>query len=250
MVETVTDTNLSVATVDLGIPRKSTLLDKRSWKTTCSSRELDQRSTQNYLTSPPRPGTCSAPLPQYLGFLQPSMPLPRAANLSTRTGAPFSQAHYVAKEDGTSRAGAVYVFSRLTTTAGNTTSSSSSSSTPRVASICPDDDTDGGSMLVNGQSDTRRFYCPRGGKRGQGCGWEESIKFTASDRRRGDLFGRCLSVNHDDGVVVVGAPGASLTGLWREVRKRAALGVQPEDLVKASNLFVVTPRVVVDPALL
>jgi len=48
--------------------------------------------------------------------------------------------------------------------------------------------------------------------------WQDSAKLAASDRRGGDLFGRSLSVNHDGGVVVVGAPGASLTGLWREVR--------------------------------
>ncbi|CAM9763265.1 unnamed protein product [Pylaiella littoralis] len=141
----------------------------------------------------------------------------RNANLST-TGAAYSKAHYIAKEYDTSRAGAVYVFSRLTISADNITSFSSSSSSPvpTATSVCPDDDTDSGSMLVSGQSDTRRFYCPRGGERGQGCGWEESVKFTASDRRRSDLFGRCLSVNHDSGIVVVGAPGASLTGLWRE----------------------------------
>jgi len=38
--------------------------------------------------------------------------------------------------------------------------------------------------------------------------WQDSAKLAASDRRGGDLFGRSLSVNHDGGVVVVGAPDA------------------------------------------
>lgn len=132
----------------------------------------------------------------------------------TATGAASSKAHYVAREDHTSRAGAVYLFSRLVVPStgaagGETTNSSSSPTTP----VCSEEG-DSGQL-----PEVRRFYCPRGGERGQPyCGWEESAKLTASDRRGGDLFGRCLSVDHDSGIVVVGAPGASLTGLWREVR--------------------------------
>lgn len=176
------------------------------------------------------------------------MPPLRNANLST-TGAAYSKAHYIAKEYDTSRAGAVYVFSRLTISADNITSFSSSSSSPvpTATSVCPDDDTDSGSMLVSGQSDTRRFYCPRGGERGQGCGWEESVKFTASDRRRSDLFGRCLSVNHDSGIVVVGAPGASLTGLWREVRMFSTWFPTGRDLIEEGTRSC--PQSVADPAL-
>lgn len=131
----------------------------------------------------------------------------RAANV-TSAGVASSKAHYVAREDQTSRAGAVYVFSRLATSTDNNDTSTSS--------VCTDED-DGDDGIYG---DTRRrYYCPRGGARGEeNCGWEESAKLTASDRRGGDLFGTCLSANHDTGVVVVGAPGASLTGLWREVR--------------------------------
>lgn len=134
----------------------------------------------------------------------------------TATGAVSSKAHYVAREDDTSRAGAVYLFSRLVVpSTGETTASSSSSTTP----VCSEEDNSGQ------QPEVKRLYCPRGGERGQPyCGWEESAKLTASDRRGGDLFGRCLSVDHDSGIVVVGAPGASLTGLWREVRARGDCG--------------------------
>lgn len=124
------------------------------------------------------------------------------------TGA-FSKAHYVAREDKTSRAGAVYIFSRLA--AQNLTASSYfSSSTDSVCSENHDDDAN-----LNGPD--KRYYCPMGRNRGR-CLWKESAKLTASDRRRGDLFGWTLSVDHESGLVVVGAPGSSLTGLWREVR--------------------------------
>eukprot|EP00752_Nemacystus_decipiens_P003960 g3626.t1 len=136
----------------------------------------------------------------------------RAANV-TATGAAASKAHYVAREDDTSRAGAVYLFSRLVVPSadsadGEITASPTSFTTP----VCSEEDS------VSGQQpEVTRFYCPRGGERGQpSCGWEESAKLTASDRRGGDLFGRSLAVDHGSGIVVVGAPGASLTGLWRE----------------------------------
>lgn len=148
--------------------------------------------------------------------LSPPSPFPsfRSANVSA-TGA-SSKAHYVAREDDTSRAGAVYVFSRLTIDNTSTSfSSSSSSSFSAAESVCTDDD----DTLTRPE---RRYFCPRGGERGQ-CRWEESAKLTASDRRRGDLFGGCLSVDHDTGVVVVGAPGASLAGLWREVCVKCCL---------------------------
>lgn len=64
----------------------------------------------------------------------------------------------------------------------------------------------------------KSYYCPSGRDRTT-CRWEESAKLTARDRRGGDLFGGSLAVDHDSGVAVVGAAGASLTGIWREVRK-------------------------------
>ncbi|CAM9209584.1 unnamed protein product [Hapterophycus canaliculatus] len=157
---------------------------------------------------------------QHRGGLHPE----RAANVSATGVPPSSKAHYVAREDDTSRAGAVYVFSRLAlpastiTTTANDSSTTSSALLPSVdSSTCASDSGDSTNSVLGGQSERTRYYCPRGGHRGQhNCGWEESAKLTASDRRGGDLFGTCLSVNHDDGVVVVGAPGASLTGLWRE----------------------------------
>lgn len=135
----------------------------------------------------------------------------RAANV-TATGAAYSKAHYVAREDDTSRTGAVYVFSRLVSPSDD--DGANGTSTPVCAEDVSDDSVYGGLHV-----DRRRFYCPSGGERGHGCEWQESAKFVASDRRGGDLFGRSLSVDHDGGVVVVGAPGASLTGLWREVRQ-------------------------------
>lgn len=165
-------------------------------------------------------------------LLKPPVVCARAANL-TATGAASSKAHYVAREDDTSRAGAVYVFSRLvvpatgsTEDASTASSSSPSSATPTATTpVCSESDDSGNGIYSGQQPEVRRFYCPRGGERGQPyCGWEESAKLTATDRRGGDLFGRCLSVDHDSGVVVVGAPGASLTGLWREVRIRGGGG--------------------------
>ena len=138
-------------------------------------------------------------------------PWNRAANV-TATGAAYSKAHYVAREDDTSRSGAVYVFSRLVPSSSDGDSTDDSS-----APVCTEDESDGGAY-GGLHADRRRFYCPRGGERGGDCAWHESAKFAASDRRGGDLFGSSLSVDHDSGVVVVGAPGASLTGLWREVR--------------------------------
>lgn len=124
----------------------------------------------------------------------------RPANLTPF--APSSKAHYIAREDGTSRAGAAYVFSRLgrdSHEAGVTTASSSG-----PGSSCP-------SKVAGGAR-----YCARGTDRAE-CLWAESAKLTAGDRRGGDLFGATISVHHASGVAVVGAPGASLTGLWREV---------------------------------
>lgn len=139
----------------------------------------------------------------------------RAANV-TATGAASSKAHYVAREDDTSRAGAVYLFSRLVASSTSSTDDADTTFLSSATLVCSEED-NGDSSVYN----ERRFYCPRGGERGQPyCGWEESAKLTASDRRGGDLFGRCLSVDHNSGVVVVGAPGTSLTGLWREVNIR------------------------------
>lgn len=59
-------------------------------------------------------------------------------------------------------------------------------------------------------------YCGKGRDRDE-CHWEESAKLTTRDRRGGDLFGTSLSLHHDTGVAIVGASGASLKGLWREV---------------------------------
>lgn len=136
----------------------------------------------------------------------------RSANVSANGAS--SKAHYVGKEDDTSRAGAVYIFSRLIANNASTinsafssSTSSSSSASSSASSVCSEDD----EFVAE-----RRYYCPKGGERGQ-CRWEESARLTASDRRRGDLFGESLSVDHNSGVAVVGAPGASLTGLWREV---------------------------------
>ncbi|CAM9102436.1 unnamed protein product [Scytosiphon promiscuus] len=148
----------------------------------------------------------------------------RAANVSATGAPPSSKAHYVAREDDTSRAGAVYVFSRLALPASTTTTTTNDSSTTSSAQsialatpTCTDDNGHNTNSMLEEQPKTTRYYCPRGGHRGQhNCGWEESAKLTASDRRGGDLFGTCVSVNHDNGIVVVGAPGASLTGLWRE----------------------------------
>lgn len=150
----------------------------------------------------------------------------RAANVSATGAPPSSKAHYVAREDDTSRAGAVYVFSRLALPSSTTTTNTNDSSTisssqlsSPATSTCTDNNGDNTDSMLDGRAETTRYYCPRGGDRGEhNCGWEESAKLTASDRRGGDLFGTCLSVNHNDGIVVVGAPGASLTGLWREVR--------------------------------
>lgn len=145
-------------------------------------------------------------MPTYLPL---SAPPYRSANV---TGAGVSsKAHYVAREDDTSRAGAVYLFSRMATDNASTSPCSSISPTSSPSS------SSGPISLGDDFLQTeRRYYCPTGRARGK-CGWEESTKLTASDRRRGDMFGVSISVDHESGVAVVGAPGASLTGLWREV---------------------------------
>ncbi|CAN0084971.1 unnamed protein product [Sphacelaria rigidula] len=122
------------------------------------------------------------------------------------TGNPSSKAHYVAPEHSTSRAGAVYIFSRLDN--GNITSSSSSPS-PSSPNSNSDDDT------CPDELSRKSYYCARGQDRTE-CQWEESAKLTSRDRRGGDMFGGSLAVDHARGVAVVGAPGASLTGLWQE----------------------------------
>lgn len=121
-----------------------------------------------------------------------------------------SKAHYVVREDDTSRAGAVYIFSRVTAENASVVTRTPSAS-PGVSS-CPDKDDD----VIRFVETRRRYYCPRGRSRRK-CVWEESARLTASDRRGGDLFGAAISVNHESGLVVIGAPGKSLTGIWQEV---------------------------------
>lgn len=129
----------------------------------------------------------------------------RSANV-TVAGAVSSKAHYVAREDGTSRAGAAYIFSRLEAISNSTFANDDASISGASEASCPAGIT----------ATERRHYCPSGRDRTK-CRWEESAKLTARDRRGGDLFGGSLSVDHTTGVAVVAAAGASLTGLWREV---------------------------------
>lgn len=122
-----------------------------------------------------------------------------------------SKAHYIAREDDTSRAGAVYIFSRVTAENASVVTQTPSAS-PGV-STCPEKDDD----FIRFVETRRRYYCPRGRSRRK-CVWEESARLTASDRRGGDMFGAAISIHHESGLVVIGAPGKSLTGLWQEVR--------------------------------
>ncbi|CAM9175345.1 unnamed protein product [Ascophyllum nodosum] len=128
----------------------------------------------------------------------------RSANIST---AGASKAHYVTQEDDTARAGAVYIFSRVV---GENSSAAVETPLSSRNSICHENDD-----VIRFVASRRRYYCPRGTSRGR-CVWEESAKLTASDRRQGDQFGATLAVDHESGLVVVGAPGKSLSGLWRE----------------------------------
>lgn len=139
-------------------------------------------------------------------FYQP--PPPQRPGNVTIDGA--SKAHYVAREDDASRAGAVYIFSRIMAENASVVTQTPSAS-PGVLS-CPEKDDD----VLRFVETRRRYYCPWSGSRRR-CVWEESARLTASDRRGGDLFGAAISVNHESGLVVIGAPGKSLTGIWQEV---------------------------------
>lgn len=130
----------------------------------------------------------------------------------------------MAREDGTSRAGAVYMFSRLQS--GNASDEIKES----VSSASSASDTISSSSSNSEQSCPagiafKSYYCSRGQDRTE-CHWKESAKFTARDRRGGDLFGGSVSVDHGSGVAVIGAAGASLTGIWQEVcGGSAAVGI-------------------------
>ncbi|CAM9590131.1 unnamed protein product, partial [Discosporangium mesarthrocarpum] len=115
-----------------------------------------------------------------------------------------SMAHYVTREDGTARAGSAYVFTRLR--------GRSNASQDLFSATYFTIDTTGEGL---DRLEVAQDYCPSGWSRGN-CQWREAAKLVASDRRGGDMFAQSLAVNHDDGVAVVGAPGASLTGLWLE----------------------------------
>lgn len=87
---------------------------------------------------------------------------------------------------------------------------------------------------------SKSYYCSRGQDRTE-CHWKESAKLTSRDRRGGDLFGATLSVDHDTGVAVIGAPGASLTGIWREVcgNLAAAIVIRRQELERLERCHIV-----------
>ncbi|CAM9369602.1 unnamed protein product, partial [Choristocarpus tenellus] len=140
------------------------------------------------------------------------------------TSAVSYKAHYTSKEDGTSRAGSAYVFSYL---AGRSYSSTSlggngDSSCPshplkfRLSRSPVDSDSLPASFYEpDPEAIVTLDYCPLGGAKAN-CHWQEVAKLVASDRRGDDKFAHSLSVDHDAGLAIVGAPGASLTGLWLE----------------------------------
>jgi hypothetical protein len=57
-------------------------------------------------------------------------------------------------------------------------------------------------------------YC--NGKPASECEWVQEVRVTASDKRAEAQFGFSVSINYESGVLVVGAPGAPLTGFYKE----------------------------------
>ena len=54
------------------------------------------------------------------------------------------------------------------------------------------------------------------GKLASECTWDQEVRVTASDKRAFAHFGSSVSINDTAGVLVVGAPGAPLTGFYKE----------------------------------
>merc|ERR1712093_876806 len=48
------------------------------------------------------------------------------------------------------------------------------------------------------------------------CVWTEEAKLIASDKRNHTMFGYCLSVNYEAGIIVVGSPFSEYTGFYKE----------------------------------
>ena len=48
------------------------------------------------------------------------------------------------------------------------------------------------------------------------CIWEQEVKVMASDKRSNAMFGHSVSIDDTSGILVVGSPGASLTGFYKE----------------------------------
>lgn len=48
------------------------------------------------------------------------------------------------------------------------------------------------------------------------CQWQQEVKFAASDKRSSAWFGYSVAINDSSGVLAVGAPGAPLTGFYKE----------------------------------
>lgn len=48
------------------------------------------------------------------------------------------------------------------------------------------------------------------------CNWVQEVKFIASDKRSAAWFGSAVAINDNSGVLAVGAPGAPLTGFYKE----------------------------------
>ena len=48
------------------------------------------------------------------------------------------------------------------------------------------------------------------------CNWVHEVKFIASDKRSAARFGSAVAIDDRRGVLAVGAPGAALTGFYKE----------------------------------